>query len=220
MTLFRAKDFFNLSSFAHAAIFDEEKPVWLALQKIGLYLENIYLGKIEGTVHKSAYLERPELISIGKGSVVEPGAYIRGPCIIGDNCEVRHGAYIRGFFLAGDRCVIGHATEIKNAIFLDDAHAGHFAYIGDSILGNRVNLGAGVKCANLRLDGKNVSIVFGNKKIDSSLRKLGAILGDDVHLGCNAVTNPGVLMGKSSGCYPCVPLHGFISDHTIIKSHK
>ncbi len=218
MNLFRAKDFFDLSSFAHAALFEEEEPVWSVLKRIHLYLQSIPLGKIEGTVEEGAYLVHPEWISIGPGSVVEAGAYIRGPCIIGEQCEVRHGAYIRGDFISGNQCVIGHATEVKNAIFLNGAQAGHFAYIGDSVLGNQVNVGAGTKCANLRLDRRNVPVQFGDKRIDSGLRKFGAILGDEVQIGCNAVTNPGVLMGKKSRCFPCIAIQGYIPEGVTVKS--
>jgi NDP-sugar pyrophosphorylase family protein len=214
---FLAKNFFNLDSFAHHSLFSEEDPVWDALKNIIPYLSKLELGKIEGTIEEGAYLVHPETISIGPGSIVEAGAYIRGPCVIGKNCEVRHGAYIRGQVIVGDRCVIGHATEVKHAIFLDDAHAGHFSYVGDSILGNRVNLGAGVKCANLRLDRKNVLLNHNGKKIDSQLRKWGAILGDDVQIGCNAVTNPGTLMGKKSLSYPCVSIKGFIPENGVVK---
>src|SRR5690625_2885062 len=141
--------FFDLSQFEHAALFDDRDPVWEVLKKIGYYLLCESLGGILGKVEKGAYLINPEMISIGKGTVVEAGAYIKGPCISGENCEIRHGAYIRGKLIMGNGCVIGHATEVKNTVFFDKAKAGHFAYVGDSILGNRVNLGAGTKCANL-----------------------------------------------------------------------
>lgn len=210
--------FFDLSEFAHRELFDGTLFVWEVLTQIAPFLSQIPLGIIEGKVDPRAYLVNPETISIGKGSVVEAGAYIKGPCLIGKNCEVRHGAYIRGNLVTGDHCVIGHTTEIKNALFLNGAKAGHFAYIGDTILGNRVNLGAGVKCANLRLDEKNVQVVLQEKKIDSGLRKFGAILGDDVHIGCNAVLNPGTIMGKKSGAYPCLSIRGVILEGQIIKS--
>lgn len=217
MDLFRAKDFFDLSLCEHAAVFEEEEAVWTALKRVSLYLDRLLLGRIDGEVDKNAYLIDPHRISIGEGTVVEPGAYIRGPCVIGKNCQIRHGAYIRGNFICGNDCVIGHATEIKNTIFLEGSHAGHFAYIGDSILGNRVNLGAGTKCANLRLDGLSVPILVGDKRLDSGLRKLGAILGDDVQLGCNVVTNPGVLMGKKSHVYPCIAVTGFIPEGKTVR---
>lgn len=147
-------------------------------------------------------------ISIGEGTVVEPGALIKGPTIIGRNTEVRQGAYIRGNCLIGDRCVVGHATEMKTAVMLNDAKAGHFAYIGDSILGNNVNLGAGTKCANLKIIASGIKLTIDGKKYETGLRKFGAILGDDVETGCNSVTSPGTLLGKASLVYPNINVQG------------
>ena len=141
-------------------------------------------------------------IHIGQGVLIEPGALIKGPCFIGDYTEIRQGAYLRGYCLIGRRCVVGHATEVKHSIFLDDAKAGHFAYLGDSILGRNVNLGAGTKCANLRFLPGNVLINAEKDRIDSGLRKLGAILGDEVQTGCNSVTSPGTLLGPGSFLMP------------------
>jgi acetyltransferase-like isoleucine patch superfamily enzyme len=156
-------------------------------------------------------------ISIGEGTVVEPGALIKGPTIIGNHTEVRQGAYLRGNCLIGDRCVVGHTTEVKHSIMLDDAKAGHFAYIGDSILGNHVNLGAGTKLANLKIVDVEMKLRVEGKVYKTGLRKLGAILGDHTESGCNSVTSPGTLLGKRSMVYPCVNLPGgFYPERTII----
>ncbi len=141
-------------------------------------------------------------IEIGRGVLVEPGALIKGPCLIGDQTEVRQGAYIRGNCFVGRGCVVGHTTELKGAVMLDGAKAGHFAYLGDSILGHGVNLGAGTKLANLKLRGKSVKIKIQGEIVDTGLRKLGAILGDEVQTGCNTVTNPGTLLGPESLVLP------------------
>ena len=135
-------------------------------------------------------------IHLGQGVLVEGGATIKSPTIIDDHTEVRQGAYLRGYCLTGRRCVVGHATEVKHSIFLNDAKAGHFAYLGDSILGTNANLGAGTKFANLRFLSGNVSIQFDKQVIDTGRRKLGAVLGDEAQTGCNSVTNPGTLIGK------------------------
>ena len=147
-------------------------------------------------------------IYFGNGVVVEPGALIKGPTIIGNNTGVRQGSYIRGTCLIGDRCVVGHATEVKSAIMLNDAKAGHFAYIGDSILGNNTNLGAGTKLANLKILDVEMNLIIGGEIYKTGLRKLGAILGDNVEMGCNSVTSPGTLIGKGSLVYPCVNVPG------------
>lgn len=140
--------------------------------------------------------------SFGKGVLVESGATIKSPAFLGDYNEVRQGAYLRGYTLTGQGCVLGHATEVKHAIFLNDAKAGHFNYIGDSILGNNTNLGAGTKLANLRFVEGNLFITSEGKQIDTGRRKLGAILGDNTQTGCNSVTNPGALLGKNSFVMP------------------
>lgn len=217
MNKFSPSYFFDLTNFAHASLFKDCTYVWEALSKIKLYLQNSSLGNIEVTVPEGVYLINPELISIGKGTVLEQGAYIKGPCIIGENCSVRHGAYIRGDFIAGNNCVIGHDTEVKNAVMLDKAQAGHFAYLGDTILGNYVNLGAGTKCANLKLDHQNVSVNIDGDLFDTGLKKFGAIIGDESQTGCNSVTNPGSLLGKQVCCYPCVNFGGFIASRQIIR---
>lgn len=214
---FEPSYFFDLSGFKHKALF-KGNFVWDALKEITGYLKAFSLGQIDGDVSPQAYLINPEKITIGKGSVVEPGAYIKGPCIIGENCVVRHGAYIRGNFIAGDKCVIGHDTEVKNAIFLNGAQAAHFAYIGDSILGNQCNLGAGTKLANLKLAHDTVFIHHEGKNIDTGLRKFGAVIGDKAQTGCNVVTNPGTLLGPLVRCYPCLNVGGFVPSSSIVKN--
>lgn len=159
----------------------------------------VYDGEVELTgasvlMAGATFLGRA--ISIGKGSLIESGAMIKGHTIIGDHCEVRQGAYLRGYTLTGSRCVLGHNTEVKHSILLDDAKAGHFNYLGDSILGNNTNLGAGTKFANLRFLPGNVLINTQKERIDSGLRKFGAILGDKTQTGCNSVTSPGTVFAK------------------------
>lgn len=210
-------DFFDFSHFQHASLFKDIQHVWEALGRISPYLKSLTLGRIDTVVPEGVYLINREQISIGQGTLLEPGAYIKGPCVIGKNCTVRHGAYIRGDLIAGDNCVIGHDTEVKNAIFLDGAHAAHFAYVGDSILGNKCNLGAGVKCANLKLDGAIVDLFVEGDRISTGLRKLGAIVGDGVQIGCNCVTNPGTLLGRGVLCYPCLNIGGLIPADQIVK---
>jgi len=157
-------------------------------------------------------------IFIGPGAVLEPGALVKGPTIIGMQTEVRQGAYIRGKCIIGDRCVVGHTTEMKSSIMLNDAKAGHFAYIGDSILGNETNLGAGTKLANLKMKGTNIRLPVKGSCIDTGLRKFGAILGDHVEIGCNAVTNPGVVLGKGCLVYPVTAVEpGFYEPKTFVK---
>ncbi len=150
-------------------------------------------------------------IFLDKGTVLEPSAIIKGPALIGKGCEIRQGAYLRGNVVIGDHCVIGHNTEIKNSILMNHAEAGHFNYIGDSIIGSFVNLGAGARLANLEFrspaDKKDLKfprifIEVEGEEVDTGHSKLGAVLGDYVEVGCNAVLSPAVLMGKESWVYP------------------
>jgi len=229
--MLRPHSFFELSDFAHAALFDNKAFVWQAIPGIGAYaqaqLADAYRPALLGVVAEGAYLVHPELIYLGEGSVIEPGAYVAGPCIIGRHCEIRYGAYLRGDVILGDHCVVGHASEVKNSIFLNGAHAPHFAYVGDSILGNRVNLGAGTKLSNLTLvsakdpaTGKRptLQLAIEGELYDTGLTKLGAILGDDAQTGCNSVLNPGVLLGRRSLVYAnaSVP-KGFYPADSIVK---
>lgn len=157
-------------------------------------------------------------IKIGKGVLVESGAWIREPVFIDDHSEIRHGAYIRGHCLVGKRCVVGHATEVKHSVFLNDAKAGHFAYIGDSILGGDANLGAGTKMANLRFIKGEVQIKSAEGLIGTGLKKLGAILGDRVQTGCNSVTSPGSMIGPDSFLMPNVTApSGYHKAKSVIR---
>jgi acetyltransferase-like isoleucine patch superfamily enzyme len=246
------KTLFDVSSFAHRVLFEEEALAWEPLKGLKDYLlsrpypayaekfanafapltETMILHQdqlftatdhtiefgdatkdklkvykndilLEGaTVLVAGSFITGRQIDIGQGVLIESGAYVKGPVIIGDQTEVRQGAYLRGNCLVGSRCVVGHTTEIKHAIFLDDAKAGHFAYIGDSILGNDVNLGAGTKLANLKFARGNVKVRTENDDLDTGLGKLGAIMGDRAQTGCNAVTNPGTVLGAKAIILP------------------
>ena len=157
-------------------------------------------------------------IAIGCGVFIEAGAMVKSPAIIGDCTEIRQGAYLRGYCLVGKRCVVGHVTEVKHSIFLNDAKAGHFAYLGDSILGNDVNLGAGTKLANLRFTGGEIPIRTPTGIMTTGLKKLGAIMADGVQTGCNSVTNPGTLLGKKTMLMPNTTApSGYHPPNSLIK---
>ncbi len=209
--------FFNLGTFTHKAVFLLREHVWATVANIPNYLKTKSLGVVECGVPRGTFLENPELISIGKGTVIEPGAFIKGPCIIGENCQIRHGAYLRGNVIMGNECIVGHTTEVKNSIMLDKAFAAHFAYVGDSILGRNVNVGAGVKFANLKLNKREVLVLIHGTKVATGMHKLGAIIGDDTQLGCNVVTNPGTLIGQGVVCFPNLTVGGVIEARKTLK---
>ncbi len=217
MSRFAANTFFSLQEFAHAALWKEDEPVWMALSRLQVYLDAYTPFRIEVEIPPDVKIVHPEKVSIGGGTVLEPGVLIQGPCLIGKNCLIRHGAFLRGGVILGDGCVVGHVSEVKHSIFLNGAQAAHLDYVGDSILGSRVNLGAGVKCANLRLDRREISIYDAGVKVKTGLRKFGAVLGDGCQIGCNAVLNPGTLLGPNCVSYPLLNLHGVIAAGSRIK---
>ena len=177
-------------------------------------------GLVLGKVHPQAVLEGR--VYIAEGACVEPTAYIQGPAYIGPGTEVRHGAYLRGYVYAGRNCVIGHTTEVKASVFCDEAKAGHFAYVGDSILGRHVNLGAGTKLANLKLRGDEVFYLDPKtgKKTPSGLRKFGSLIGDYVQTGCNSVISPGSLLMAHTFVMPCAHFHGTLRTPPPAKSSR
>jgi NDP-sugar pyrophosphorylase family protein len=221
-------DFFDLSDPSVATFFEECEWVWQAIAQIGGHVARLTEGKqtLLGNVAEGAYLsERP--IYIAEGAIIEPGAYILGPAYIGPGARVLHGAYVRENVILLAASTLGHASEAKNSLFLPEAHAPHFAYVGDSILGHRSNLGAGTKLSNLSvlsakdpLTGERppIRLEIQGETYDTGLSKFGAILGDDAQTGCNSVLNPGCLLGRRTLVYANVSLSkGYYPPDTIIK---
>jgi len=175
---------------------------------------NALSGGIE--VDNNGFFVRGEGIIIEASATVEAGAYLIGPCYIGPRATVRSGAYVREYSWICADAVVGHATEVKHSVLLPGAKAPHFNYVGDSILGKDVNLGAGTKLSNLRNDGGEVHLRVDGERVASGLRKFGALLGEGAALGCNSVTNPGVVLGCNSVVWPNVTVtgvHGAKSEH-------
>ena len=215
---FDAERFFDLSGFAHAAVFSPGTPVWAALgDALDAHLAAWSRWEIRSPLPPGVHvLDGP--ISIGAGCRIEPGALLRGPLIVGDECEIRTGAYVRGRVVLGEGCVVGAHSELKGAILLDGAHAPHQNYVGDSILGRKVNLGAGTILSNVKNVGREVTFAHEGEQVRTGLRKFGAVLGDECRTGCNTVLNPGVLMGPGCVTYPCVCLRsGYYPPRTLVK---
>ncbi|MDR2724719.1 MAG: glucose-1-phosphate thymidylyltransferase [Candidatus Adiutrix sp.] len=157
-------------------------------------------------------------LEIGDGALVESGAFLRGPSVIGPRSEVRQGAYVRGGVWSAPGALIGHATEAKNALLLPGAKAGHFAYLGDSLLGREVHLGAGTKLANLKMTRFPYVFRVGGREEEVKRRKFGAIIGDGASTGCNAVTNPGVLLGREAKVLPNISVpSGYYPAQSLIR---
>ena len=157
-------------------------------------------------------------VFIGEGTVVEDGAMIKGPAIIGKNCEIRHNAYIRDHVIIGDNCVIGNSSEIKHSILFNGCQVPHFNYVGDSILGHKAHLGAGMKISNVKLVPGNVFVEVEGEPLDTGLRKFGALLGDFAEIGCNSVLNPGSIIGRNSIIYPNTNWREILPDNMIVKN--
>lgn len=208
--------FFDLEHYEHRSLFQEAVCVWEALAQMSSYFEKYPFQKL-ATAYPGVTFVNPAQIYIGEQTTIEHGAYIEGPCIIGKGCRIRHGAYLRQNIITGNNCVIGHCTELKNAILLDNVHIAHLAYGGDSIFGNHCNIGAGVKCANLKLNNSLIVIRSGGTQYATNLRKLGVIVGDGTQLGCNSVTNPGTLIGKNCQLYPCTNFGGVAPEESVIR---
>lgn len=173
-----------------------------------------YIIVLGNTLDLNEYKKIDNDIWIHKTANIFPSSYIKGPCIIGKNSEVRHSAFIRGSALIGENCVIGNSCEIKNSIIFDNAEVPHFNYVGDSILGYKAHMGAGSITSNIRQDKTNV-VIHDKEDIKTDLRKLGAVLGDRVEIGCNTVLNPGTIVGKDTNIYPLTFVSGVIEENSI-----
>ena len=214
--MFEPADLFDLSQTEHAAIFDGGKFAWDALKKIEAYLVAHLKPELCNKCEGRAFIS--ENVFIGEGTVVEDGAMIKGPAIIGKNCKIRHSAYIRENVIIGDGCVVGNSSELKNSLLFNGAQAPHYNYIGDSILGHRAHLGAGVKISNVKLFPGNIEVEVDGVPFDTGLRKFGALLGDGAEAGCNAVLNPGSILGRGAIVYPNVFWRGILPANMIAKN--
>ena len=166
---------------------------------------------VRGEVHPTAIVEGA--VYLAEGAVIGPHAYVKGPVWIGEGAAVGHGAYVRDGAVIGPRAKVGHASEVKRSLLLAGAAAPHFNYVGDAVLGHGVNLGAGVKLANLKAIGRNVSV----GEVDTGLRKFSAAVGDDVSIGCNAVLTPGTLIGPRTTVYSGAVLRGVLPADSVVK---
>jgi len=202
---------------AFAGRFDPAAPWKLLDEPLDNLLAGLPSSDIQGQLSPDVHLSGDRIV-ICAGARIHPTAVIEGPIYIGRDVEIRPGAYLRGGIWIGDRCVVGTNTEIKRAILLPHAKAPHLNYIGDSILGADVNLGAGTILSNFRHDGKNIKIPHDGQRLDTGRRKLGAILGDGVLTGCNSVLHPGVVVGRGTQIYPGVQLRpGIYRARSIVK---
>jgi UDP-N-acetylglucosamine diphosphorylase / glucose-1-phosphate thymidylyltransferase / UDP-N-acetylgalactosamine diphosphorylase / glucosamine-1-phosphate N-acetyltransferase / galactosamine-1-phosphate N-acetyltransferase len=203
----------NIEELDARAIFEGVKYPWEALTRI----RNFIFEYAKSLPNNFERIE--EFVWVGKGTNIEKSVLIKGPAIIGYNCEIRHSAYIRDNVVIGNDVVVGNSTEIKNSILFNKAQVPHYNYVGDSILGYKAHLGAGAITSNLKSDGTLIKIKYGTDIIETGLRKFGAIVGDLSEVGCNSVLNPGTIIGKNSIVYPLSSVRGYIPEKSILKNN-
>ena len=163
------------------------------------------------------YTQVSENVWVHKSAKVAPTAFLGAPCIIGSNTEVRHCAFVRGSALVGENCVVGNSVELKNVILFDNVQTPHYNYVGDSILGYKSHMGAGSITSNVKSD-KTLVVIHGEEKIETNQKKVGAMLGDFVEVGCNSVLNPGTIVGRNSSIYPLSCVRGVVPENSIYKT--
>ena len=215
---FTPSAFFDLSDFPHRDLFADDEPVWSALgHRLATYLEAWTDWEIACDLPAGVHL-LGDRISMAADCKVEPGAVIVGPAIISGGVSIRTGAYVRQNVILAEGSLVGAHSEVKGSVLFPGAKAPHQAYVGDSILGRNVNLGAGTICSNVKNIGSEVTFRAGGEVVKTGLRKFGAVLGDDCKTGCNTVLNPGVIMGPGSVTYTNASLRGgFYPAGTLVK---
>ena len=179
-----------------------------------------FIVKLGNTLSEEEYEKMGENVWIAKSAKVAPTAYINGPAIIGKDAEVRHCAFIRGNALVGEGAVVGNSTELKNVILFDKVQVPHYNYVGDSILGYKSHMGAGSITSNVKSDKKLVVVKGKEARIETGLKKFGAMLGDEVDVGCGSVLNPGTVVGSHTNIYPLSSVRGVVPSHSIYKNQN
>ena len=212
MTEWRIEDLYDLNETIAVDIFEGLKFPWEVLPKIKDFI--IKLGE---TLPEDKFEKKGENIWIAKSAKVFPSAYIAGPCIIDEEAEVRHCAFIRGSAIVGKGCVVGNSTELKNVILFNKVQVPHYNYVGDSILGFKAHMGAGSITSNVKSDKTLVVVKSDGENIETGLKKFGAMLGDNVEVGCKSVLNPGTVVGRSTNIYPTSCVRGYIPANSIYK---
>lgn len=207
----KTKELFRAVPAYLSPLFDSCEYPWEMLSGI----RNFLLSLLEKGM--SGYTLLSPGVLVGEGVRISPTATVEGPALIGAGTEIRPGAFLRGSVIAGEGCVIGNSSELKNCILLDGVQAPHYNYVGDSVLGHRVHVGAGTVCSNLKTDGRAV-VVHGEREYPTGLRKVGAMLGDGADVGCHCVLNPGTVVGQGTAVYPMTRLRGVYPAHSIVKS--
>lgn len=213
MEALKIKNLYDLDQTIAAELFEGVDYPWEVLPKIGEFIK-----KLGQTLPAEEYDQVGEDVWIAKSAEVFPSAYIKGPAIIGKEAEVRQCAFIRGNAIVGEGAVVGNSTELKNVVLFNKVQVPHYNYVGDSILGYKSHMGAGSITSNVKADKMLVKVKAGDEVLETGLKKFGAMLGDNVEVGCNAVLNPGTVIGRESNVYPTSMVRGFVPAKSIFKN--
>ena len=210
--MYKIAEMLDLEHTIAAEMFSGKTYAWEVLPEI-----KAFILKLGPTLPESEFDHPAEDVWIAKDAKVFPSAYIGGPCIIDHEAEVRHCAFIRGSAIVGKGCVVGNSVELKNVVLFDKVQTPHYNYVGDSVLGYKAHMGAGSITSNVKSD-KTLVVVKGDVNIETGLKKFGAILGDNVEVGCNSVLNPGSVIGRRASIYPTSSVRGVVPEDSIYKA--
>lgn len=210
---FTIEKLLNLKETIASELFEGRTYPWEVLPEIKDFI--LKLGK---TLDPEEYEYKEGDIWIAKSAKIAPTACINGPAIIGKDTEVRHCAFIRGNAIVGEGCVVGNSTELKNVVLFNCVQVPHYNYVGDAVLGYKSHMGAGSICSNVKSDKQLVVVKDGEEKIETGLKKFGAMLGDHVEVGCGSVLNPGTVIGRNSNIYPLSSVRGCVPSDSIYKN--
>ncbi len=211
----KIKNLYNLEETIAKPLLEKFMYPWEALPEI-----NDFIIQLGNKLDKEIYELKGENIWVAKSATVAPTAYIKGPVIIGENAEIRYCAFIRGKAIIGNNTVVGNSTELKNVILFNNVQVPHYNYVGDSILGYKSHMGAGSITSNVKSDKKLVIVKDGKEKIETGLKKFGAMIGDQVEVGCGSILNPGSVIGKNTNIYPLSSVRGVVPKNSIYKNQN
>ena len=208
----KIKNLYDLNQTIAGKLFEAAEYPWQVLPLIGDFIK-----KLGASLDKSEYDEVAENVWIAKSAKVAPTAYINGPCIIGKDAEIRHCAFIRGNAIVGEGAVVGNSTELKNVVLFNKVQVPHYNYVGDSVLGYKSHMAAGSITSNVKSDKALVKVRCDGEVIETGLKKFGAMIGDNVEVGCGSVLNPGTVVGRESNIYPLSSVRGYVEAGSIYK---
>lgn len=211
--MYKIKDLYDLNETIAAELFEGKEYPWEVLADIG-----DFILKLGDKLPKDEFTKKGDNIWIHKSVTIAPTATLNGPLIIDEGTEVRQGAFIRGKAIVGKKCVVGNSTELKNVVLFNTVQVPHYNYVGDSILGTHSHMGAGSITSNVKSDKTLVVVKDGDERIETGLKKFGAMLGDYVEVGCNSVLNPGTMIGRHTNVYPLSCVRGVIPENSIFKN--